>query len=173
MSRTESWLRSPRKIAEKGTEITFQSTDPAFLAIPTDFFYTKQKFAFQNLVGWLVAGLRDHQCIKCWSYRSWWSTPESRSSYWRLLGWTKSESQTTLEHWNHWNTRLNSWDIHNNSLQVQRFSKTRSFVKDQVLLDLFVRLKFSHLPTCLTLTTCYNHLSPGKLGPWRFTVLSR
>ena len=28
------------------------------------------------------------------------------------------------------------------SLQVRRFSKTRSFVKDQVLLDLFVRLKF-------------------------------
>ena len=45
--------------------------------------------------------------------------------------------------------------------------------KDQVLLDLFVRLKFSHLPTSLALTTCYNHLSPGKLGPWRFTVLSR
>ena len=59
------------------------------------------------------------------------------------------------------------------SLQVQRFSKTRSFVKDQVLLDLFVRLKFSHLPTSLALTTCYNHLSPGKLGPWRFTVLSQ
>ena len=59
------------------------------------------------------------------------------------------------------------------TLQVQRFSKTRSFVKDQVLLDLFVRLKFSHLPTSLALTTCYNHLSPGKLGPWRFTVLSR
>ena len=59
------------------------------------------------------------------------------------------------------------------TLQVQRFSKTWSFVKDQVLLDLFVRLKFSHLPTSLALTTCYNHLSPGKLGPWRFTVLSR
>ena len=63
--------------------------------------------------------------------------------------------------------------IYIDTLQVQRFSKTRSFVKDQVLLDLFVRLKFSHLPTSLALTTCYNHLSPGKLGPWRFTVDSQ
>ena len=71
-------------------------------------------------------------------------------------------------------TRLHKWSIiYIYTLQVQRFSKTRSFVKDQVLLDLFVRLKFSHLPTSLALTTCYNHLSPGKLGPWRFTVLSR
>ena len=91
------------------------------------------------------------------------------------IGWMKSNCLTGPE--NQCNCLMRSlWSSHI-CIYIypasQKVQLTRSFVKDQVLLDLFVRLKFSHLPTSLALTTCYNHLSPGKLGPWRFTVLSR
>ena len=59
-------------------------------------------------------------------------------------------------------------------MQVERLSKTRSFVKDQVLLDPFHPTEpqpFSNKSSSLVLT-CYNHISHGKLEiHGRFTVL--
>ena len=52
------------------------------------------------------------------------------------------------------------------------FCKRPSFTT-KFYLTLLVRLKLRHFPTSLALT-CYNHMgthiSPGKLGPWRFMV---